>query len=129
MSSDNMRMQAFVNTLNQGLVTPVWKPDYKEVVNNGFPILIWQSNQNTGIIETLRATSLQIYPNPAKDYIFIQSEVPVEKVEIYNQSGICVLKNNNPTEILDVSDLSNGFYLVRIYVNGIPANKKIIVRK
>ncbi|MCL2650745.1 MAG: T9SS type A sorting domain-containing protein [Candidatus Azobacteroides sp.] len=129
MSSDDMRMQAFVNTLNQGLVTPVWKSDYKEAINNGFPILIWQSNQASGIVETLRATSLQVYPNPAKDYIFIQSEQPIEKIEIYNQSGICVLKNNNPTKMLDVSDLSNGFYLVRIYVNGIPVNKKIIVRK
>ena len=129
MSSDDMRMQAFVNTLNQGLVTPVWKSDYKEAINNGFPILIWQSNQVSGIEEIKTKNNLTLYPNPAKDYIFIQSEVPVEKIEVYNQSGVCVLKNNNPTETFDVSDLSNGFYLVRIYVNGIPANKKIIVRK
>ena len=37
-----MRDPAFVATLNQGLVTPVWKSDYAVPINNGFPILIWQ---------------------------------------------------------------------------------------
>ena len=81
------------------------------------------------IIETLCATSLHVYPNPAKDYIFIQSESPVEKIEIYNQSGICILINNNVPEKLDVSSLASGFYLARIYVDGIPVSKKIVIEK
>lgn len=80
-----------------------------------------------GIVET--QTSLQVYPNPAKDYIFIQSYQPIKKVEIYNQSGICVLKNENVTEKLDVSSLASGFYLARIYVDGMPVSKKIVIRK
>ena len=135
MSSGDMRMQAFVTTLNQGLTTPVWKQDYKEAINNGFPILIWQTNQSTGTVETLRATSLQVYPNPAKDYLFIQSDEPVERVEIYNQSGVCVLKSSPSSfqrgisETLDVSGLTTGFYLARIYVNGVPETRKIIIKK
>ena len=42
MSDEDMRDPAFVATLNQGLVTPVWKSDYAVPINNGFPILIWQ---------------------------------------------------------------------------------------
>jgi hypothetical protein len=42
MSDDDMRDPAFVATLNQGLVVPVWKSDYAVPINNGFPILIWQ---------------------------------------------------------------------------------------
>ena len=42
MSDDDMRDPAFVATLNQGLVVPVWKSDYATPINNGFPILIWQ---------------------------------------------------------------------------------------
>lgn len=42
LSDEEMRDPAFVATLNQGLVTPVWKSDYATPINNGFPILIWQ---------------------------------------------------------------------------------------
>jgi len=42
MSDEDMRDPAFVATLNQGLVVPVWKSDYATPINNGFPILIWQ---------------------------------------------------------------------------------------
>lgn len=42
MTDDEMRDPAFVATLNQGLVVPVWKSDYVVPINNGFPILIWQ---------------------------------------------------------------------------------------
>ena len=129
LSSGDMRMQAFVNTLNQGLVIPVWKPDYKDPINNGFPILIWQGNQNTGIEEAWRTGPLQLYPNPAGDYLFIQSDRPVDKVEIYNQAGICMMINENPGENIPVSGLSNGVYFVRIYRDGIPVTKKIIVKK
>ena len=79
-------------------------------------------------VETLSATSLQVYPNPATNFIYIQSESPVEKIEIYNQSGVCMLINDNVTEKTDVSGLANGFYLARIYVDGIPVNKKIVIK-
>ena len=130
LSSGDMRMLAFVNTLNQGLVTPVWKTDYEEAINNGFPILMWQSNKNIGIdAETLRTTSLQIYPNPAKDYVFIQSELSLRKVEIYNSSGVCVWANNHPITQLDVSSLANGVYFVRIDTDRMPVTRKMLVEK
>jgi len=129
MSSGDMRLQTFVTTLNQGLTTPVWKGDYSDPINNGFPILIWQSNQQTGIVKTTPPTSLKVYPNPAVNFVHIQSGAPVERVEIYSQSGACVLINTNVTDKLDVSGLANGTYLARIYMNGIPATWKIIIKK
>ena len=42
LSNEEMQSTQFVATLNQGLVTPVWKSDYAVPINNGFPILIWQ---------------------------------------------------------------------------------------
>jgi len=79
------------------------------------------------MVETFRETSLQVFPNPAKDYLFIQSESPVKKIEIYNQSGVCVLTNDNITDKLDVSSLVNGTYFARIYIDGTPLTRKIIV--
>lgn len=42
LTNEQMQDPAFVATLNQGLVVPVWKSDYTVPINSGFPILIWQ---------------------------------------------------------------------------------------
>lgn len=42
MTNEQMRDPQFVATLNQGLTVPVWKGDYEQPINNGFPILKWQ---------------------------------------------------------------------------------------
>jgi len=39
------------------------------------------------------------------------------------------LLNENVKEKLDVSGLANGVYLAKIYVVGMPVNKKIVIRK
>jgi hypothetical protein len=45
LSSSEMRTQAFVDKINMGLPVPAWKMDYSKPINNGFPILVWQTNQ------------------------------------------------------------------------------------
>jgi hypothetical protein len=45
-TSIDMRTQAFVDILNNGLAIPVWRRDYESPINNGFPILIWQRSKN-----------------------------------------------------------------------------------
>ena len=72
---------------------------------------------------------LDIYPNPAKSQLFIKSDSPVKRIEIYNQSGIRVLINDNVSEELDVSKLTNGIYFARIYMDGMVVTKKIIIKK
>jgi hypothetical protein len=83
---------------------------------------------STGI-EDVSLPKVSIYPNPVKHDLYIQSDYPVEKVEIYDQMGACVWVDNASTGKTDVSRLSAGIYYVRVYVNGAPENKKIIVWK
>ena len=60
LTNAEMQNSQFVATLNQGLVTPVWKADYATPINNGFPILIWQYSD----VETCEApTSLSYAVN------------------------------------------------------------------
>jgi hypothetical protein len=84
---------------------------------------------NISVINDISINDITIYPNPAKDYIFIQSQSTVEKIEIYNQAGMSVLRNDNSMEKLDVSALSEGFYLARIYLGGTPITRKIIIKR
>jgi len=72
-------------------------------------------------------SNLSVYPNPAKDYLFIQSDKPVEKIEIYNSSGLCVFSKDNGCDKVDVSAWVDGFYFLRIYVDGASWVRKVIV--
>jgi hypothetical protein len=85
---------------------------------------------NTSAIEYIAGNELLVYPNPVKHDLFIQSALPVEKIELYNQSGARVLVRTEETEKVDVSALTDGLYLVRIYVkDAAPVTQKIIIIK
>jgi hypothetical protein len=67
-------------------------------------------NENTGI-------SFSIVPNPAKDKIIISAENNFNTVEVINFLGQTVISqsnDNNTTVELNVSNLTNGVYFVRI---------------
>ena len=58
MTSEDMRKPEFVTKLNQGLISPMWKMDYNSPINNGFPILIWQTAINPLEIATLSSLTV-----------------------------------------------------------------------
>jgi hypothetical protein len=80
-------------------------------------------------IKDVEMQIISIYPNPAKHDLFIKSDSSIEKVEIYNLSGLRVLTENNFAEKIDVSHLEEGIYFVRITADSTIATKKIIIQK
>ena len=74
--------------------------------------------------DTSTEEKIQIFPNPAKDEIFIQSASQIEKVEIYSLTGSLLLLEDNFNEKMFVSILSPGIYLVKVYTdNGCVVSK------
>jgi uncharacterized repeat protein (TIGR02543 family) len=69
-----------------------------------------------------------IYPNPAKDKIKIFSNTDIQKVLVYNVFGKLVYKSSEKSSNLtvDVSNFSNGVYLVKAFSNNEIITKKII---
>jgi hypothetical protein len=67
-------------------------------------------------IKEIVKTAFTIVPNPAKDRIKISAESNFNKVEVINFLGQTVITQNNDTNntTLDVSNLTNGVYFVRI---------------
>ena len=67
----------------------------------------------------LNANEISVYPNPVRDLLTINSDKPVEKVEIFNMAG---QKMNQVSKIIDnklnVSVLTPGTYVLKIYING-----------
>ena len=77
-------------------------------------------------IDNAVANQLQIYPNPAKDEIFIKTEIPIEKVEIYSLAGALLLSENNFAEKITVSTLPHGIYLLKVYTDKGVAVSKVV---
>lgn len=71
--------------------------------------------------EVEKANSINIFPNPAVNYISIASPlVKINEVEIFANDGKLVKKANikNETDKIDVKSLPVGTYFVRTYDNG-----------
>ena len=73
----------------------------------------------SGINEIYNSVSLKIYPNPTKDIITISTKLSLKDAtfSIYSTSGKLIKTEiiNNQNEI-DVSNLQNGAYFIKIYM-------------
>lgn len=76
----------------------------------------------------LQKNNFQIFPNPTKDFIKINSENNIQEVYIFdNQGRVLIYKNNlESNSILDLSSLNSGVYFIRIFDGNNFLNQKII---
>ena len=77
-------------------------------------------------INSVSTKQLTIYPNPTKSEIFIESELPIQKVEIYSLSGALLLSDNNFNGTISLSSLLKGTYIVKIYTDSGVKIRKIV---
>jgi hypothetical protein len=75
-------------------------------------------------IEEVDINLVNIYPNPTKDKITVESRIPILKVEVTNLLGEIVTRTYN--DEIDLSNQQNGIYLLRIFTNNSVVNKRII---
>ena len=68
------------------------------------------------------------FNNPVTDFIQINSEIQIDKVEMYGLMGNKVLETQINTNRIDVSNLSKGMYIIMVYSGNKKANKKIIIQ-
>jgi hypothetical protein len=76
-----------------------------------------------------------VYPNPAQDFIAIQSNLLDKnlKLELFNELGQVVLKNKilqgSTLSIMETHTLYNGLYFLKISSNKKSKTYKIIIKK
>jgi hypothetical protein len=75
---------------------------------------------STGIItgaSELNDSEVKIYPNPATNQVFIQSEsLPVSQIQLIDLTGKTLLMEQNSAK-LDCSTISAGYYVVRFQLS------------
>lgn len=82
-------------------------------------------------VANVEKTSVNVYPNPASNYINVNASSNISNVEIYTISGQKVgdFTANGTQTVISTSNLSNGMYLMRINTeNGVINNKFSVVR-
>jgi len=83
-------------------------------------------------IREISSSDLRIYPNPANNYFFVDSEkLRIKSCEIYSLTGELIKKVNISNSKLQISteDWEDGIYFLRIETETESITKKIIVRK
>ncbi|WP_298512274.1 T9SS type A sorting domain-containing protein [uncultured Kordia sp.] len=78
-------------------------------------------------IEEATIESLQVFPNPTNDIIYIRSLDKIDKVEVYNLLGKQILSTSK-TDSVDLGRLAKGLYLVKVYSQDKFSVKKIKVQ-
>ena len=80
----------------------VWKRSLSEIV---------------GIKEYNETNRIQVYPNPANDYLYIPVLSQKQNVTIYSMDGKCIRQMKIINNILDISDLKQGLYIIKLSEN------------
>ena len=87
----------------------------------------------TAILDIANVYNIQIYPNPARDYINIIGIENAETIEILSIMGktIKLFKRNDIDNQFQIntSDLQNGVYIINVYSGKQIFSRKIIVNK
>ncbi len=79
-----------------------------------------------GIPEFQNNLDLSIYPNPTNNFVNIVTTESIEKIEIYDILGK-IVKTQNKAVNVDLSDLPEGLYALKVTtINGKIATKKIV---
>ena len=92
----------------------------------------WFANiiSGTSGISEINSNLNKIYPNPASSIVFIEGD-KINKINVSDLSGKTILEkkySDTSSSILDISNLSKGIYLLKIY-DGKQINiKKLIVK-
>ena len=70
---------------------------------------------------------LSIHPNPSTDFIFLDSEIKIDFIEIHNIMGKKISDYNLKNERIKIAHLPKGLYVLYLFDNiGVKIQKKFI---
>jgi hypothetical protein len=118
---------------NQIIIYPDFPDNAREQDNIVFFDYVWGEGEHLGsnvsLDEKYSKPKILVQPNPTNGIFTVNSEFPIENVEIYNTKGqlISTLISNNQEVIIDLMGVELGVYLLKVCSNGITSNEKIIM--
>jgi fibronectin type 3 domain-containing protein len=81
-------------------------------------------------LNEIHFASFNLYPNPARDHVFIDGMEDIKNIRIFNQAGqtIKLIGVTGINRKIDISDLSTGLYVITIETSNGKISKRFIVQ-
>jgi MBG domain (YGX type)/Secretion system C-terminal sorting domain/Immunoglobulin domain len=100
--------------------------NYNYTLHNG----VFTIKDNTTGLSNVNEYNTTLYPVPATDKIFIQSDITISKAEIYSVNGqLMQIKAGHDLKSLDVSGLIKGCYTIRLFSDDKEVITRMIMKK
>lgn len=82
-------------------------------------------------VNDLAESSFKVYPNPANDLLFVETENPSEVLRVFNVSGQLLIEQNDAGSLRSIStaNLVNGIYLLEIHTAEGIGFKRFVVNR
>lgn len=139
--SNNFNLSKTVEGAEDYLFTIVHSPHYPGVdttrvkLESNGGLLDFNVVFKNGVIQGIHPVELpelRVFPNPAKDMLFVNShgESLISEIRVLHINGQVVLTQNGlPLQNgIDISHLNNGLYIVHLKIDNNWISKKIIIR-
>lgn len=95
------------------------------ILSEGF---ISSSSATLSIDKDLFLKEIVIYPNPARENIYIKSTLPIKKIELYDILGKKVIETVE-TDNVAIDHLAAGIYYLHMYIDGQTVGGKKIIKE
>jgi hypothetical protein len=97
---------------------------YFPVVNGNYAVVITEgacsdtslcvAAFSVGVDEVKDDGAISVFPNPSNGLFYLSSSVPLEKMELIDLSGKQLLVETQTFQQIDLTELQNGVYFVRV---------------
>ncbi len=79
--------------------------------------------------EEIKASFLNVFPNPANGYFAISSKTPMEQIRFLDISGNVLVEEQISClyHTLNASEFKNGIYFLEVYTNNSVVRKKVVI--
>ena len=91
-------------------------------------VRVYQNTSTTSVDKGFNS-QFSVSPNPASDFISIETNELIDKVELYSVLGELAFAEEKSTKYFDTKKLTSGLYLMKIYSGDKIATKKILLKK
>lgn len=76
-------------------------------------------------VDEIEIQSLTVYPNPASEYLIVNADTVIEGLELISTSGVKVAEITG--NIINVSEIASGNYILKIKVAGRTTQRMVII--
>lgn len=88
------------------------------IADNG-AVDVFSLETNTGVDDLISQFGISIYPNPASDFLYVESSKKLESIEVLTIEGRILRSVSDPNDPkISTADFPSGFYFLRVNQHG-----------